>query len=120
MSDLAKKKAWITDEQKKDVLDRLNETLAWLEENLEKQKEIPVDQDPAFKVSDLEFRLRRLDQTFNRVNGIPKPKENKKKKIPKNIKIDNMTFDGNSDVNWEDFIHVDNGDDDEDQGGNFR
>jgi hypothetical protein len=33
--------------------------------------------------------------------------------MPKNIKIDNMTFDGNSDMNWEDFIKVNNGGDDE-------
>ena len=45
---------------------------------------------------------------------MPKPVDKKKKKLPKNIKIDNMTFDGNSGMNWEDFIHVAGNDDDED------
>lgn len=33
---LVQKKPWITGEHKKDVLERMIETLAWLEENIEK------------------------------------------------------------------------------------
>lgn len=32
--------------------------------------------------------------------------------MPKNVKIDNMTFDGTGDINWEDFVKV-VGDEDE-------
>jgi len=46
------------------------------------------------------------------VNSIPKPKEEKKAR-PDNIKIDNITIDGDSDVNWEDFIKVNQGGDEE-------
>ena len=48
------------------------------------------------------------------MSNIPKPVEKKKKKMPKNIKIDNMTFDGNSGMNWEDFVHIQGDDDEED------
>lgn len=53
--------------------------------------------------------------TYNRLNNTPQPKEKKAKKMPKNFKIDNMTFDGNSDINWEDFVHINNGDEDDQQ-----
>jgi hypothetical protein len=32
--------------------------------------------------------------------------------MPKNIKIDNMTFDGSGDMNWEDFVNVYGSEDD--------
>ena len=52
------------------------------------------------------------------MSSIPKPKEpkeqkekgKKKGKMPKNIKIDNITFDGDmGDIDWNDFIKVNNG-----------
>lgn len=56
------------------------------------------------------MKLKRIDSTYQRLNSIPKPKEEKKKggkgKMPKNIKIENMTIDGNEGVNWEDFVKV--------------
>lgn len=120
--ELEKKKTWITAEQRQDVLEKINETLSWIDEVIEKQKGVALDEDPAFKVSDIDAKLKRVNQLFERVNNTPKPKAaastdgKKKKKMPKNIKIDNMTFDGNSDINWDDFITVNNGgaDDEED------
>jgi hypothetical protein len=54
--------------------------------------------------------LKRVETTFSRVNNIQKPKEKKPSKISgKNIKIDNMTFNGDSDINWEDFVNINNG-----------
>ena len=55
------------------------------------------------------------------MNSIPKPKDTtkdgkkKKKKLPKNIKIDNMTFDGNSGMNIEDLINIQGGYEEEDE-----
>lgn len=53
------------------------------------------------------------------MSNLPKPKDakdstKKGKKIPKNIKIDNMTFDGTEDINWEDFVNIENGDNESD------
>lgn len=60
------------------------------------------------------MKLKRIELVFNRVNNTPKPKEpsaakdEKKKKMPKNIKIDNFSFDGSAggDINWEDIIKM--------------
>jgi hypothetical protein len=58
-----------------------------------------------------------VNRTFTRVSSIPKPKEKKEKvgKKPKNFKIENITIDGNSgeDVNWEDFVKINNNEDDD-------
>ncbi len=46
---------------------------------------------------------------YTKVSSIPKPKD-PSSKFGKNIKIDNITIDGNQgDVNWEDFIKINNG-----------
>lgn len=63
-------------------------------------------------MNDLDTRVKRVETIYTRVNGIQKPKskENPYSKFGKNIKMDNITFDGNSgDVNWEDFIKINNG-----------
>jgi hypothetical protein len=111
----ADKKPWITADARKDVEDKIKESVEWLTNNLEKQGQTAVDEDPAFRVAELEGRLKRVELIFTRVSNTPKPKEAKKtKKMPKNIKIENMTFDGTQDINWEDFVHVNNGGDDSD------
>lgn len=90
---------------------------------IEKQKEVALYEDPVLKNIDVENKIKRVDTLFMRVSNIQKPKDANKDKY-KNIKIDNITIDGNQgDVNWEDFIKIDNGrggrdDDNEDDGVN--
>ncbi len=99
----------------------MNETVAWLEEQVNKQKSIALDEDPAFKVSEIDLRLKRVDSLFTRLNNLPKPKEAKKpKKMPKNIKIENMTFDGSSDINMDDFIQYGSADDEDESGDSYQ
>jgi hypothetical protein len=59
-------------------------------------------------VNDIDQKINRVNSLFTRVSSIPKPKEKKKKPANKNIKIDNITIDGNSgeDLNWEDFVKI--------------
>ena len=117
LEDLTKKKAWITADQKLDVWEKLNDTRQWIDDMVAKQVGLSLTEDPAFKVSDLDLRIKRVESVLVRVSSTPKPKEEKKKQRPKNIKMDNITIDGNSgDVNWEDFIKINNGNDDDESG----
>ena len=102
--ELKKKKPWITDEQKKDIWEKIDETRLWIEEQVEKQSKQPLYEDPVFKASDLETKIKKVELVFNRVSAIARPK-------PKleNIKIDNITIDGNE-GNWEDYIKIENSD----------
>jgi len=77
------------------------------------QKTMPLHEDPAFKVSDLDAKIKKTEYILQRVSAIAKPKEAKPNKF-KNIKLDNITIDGNSgDVNWEDLIKINTGGEEE-------
>jgi hypothetical protein len=108
LNELSEKKPWIKEDQKKELKEKIEETKKWLNEKIEQQNQNPLTEDPVFKVADIDMKLQRLTSLYTRISSTPKPKE-KKKTMPKNIKIDNMTFDGDSDINWEDFIKVNNG-----------
>ena len=57
-------------------------------------------------MGELDAKLTRANAVFTRVSSIPKPKEKRAKK-PKNIKLENVTIDGNE-GNWEDFVKFEN------------
>lgn len=101
--ELKKKKSWITDEQKKDIWEKIDETRQWIEEQVDKQSKQPLYEDPVSKSSDLDAKIRKAELVYNRVAATSRPK-------PKfeNIKIDNITIDGNEGGNWEDFIKIEN------------
>jgi hypothetical protein len=62
-------------------------------------------------VSELEAKLTRANAVLTRVSSIPKPKEKKNKK-PQNVKMENVTIDGNE-GDWEDFVKINNNEDDD-------
>ena len=67
-----------------------------------------------FKQSDLETKVKKAEAVIVKVGNTAKPKNANSNFNGKNIKIDNMTFNGDSDVNWGDFIKINNGGDTED------
>jgi len=73
--------------------------------------EKPLNEDPLFKLSDIEVKVKRVEAVLTRVSNIPKPKEEKKKKEDK-IKIENINIDGDSDL-VDEFIKMNKGDQDE-------
>lgn len=96
------------------MIEKLSDAYEWLEEMIHKQSKTPLFEDPVFKTSDVENKLKRVDSLYTKVQGISKPKEKNNKF--KNIKIDNITIDGNEgDYNWEDFIKINNGGEDEEK-----
>lgn len=112
LDELAKKKPWITTEQKGDVKDKLTETRNYLADQLEKQVQSPLNADPVFKLADIEIKVKKVETVLTKVSSTAKPKGASSGFNGKNIKIDNMTFNGDSDVNWNDFIKINNGGED--------
>jgi len=116
-NEISKKKPWITKELKKDVYDKLTEVRNWISEKIEKQAESPLNVDPIFKIADIEVKVKRVETLFTKMSSKSKPKEpssssssSGNSKYGKNIKIDNITIDGNSgDMNWDDLIKINNG-----------
>ena len=101
---------------RQEALDKVTEIRKWIDEQVGKQSDVSLDEDPVFRISDIDMKITRANGHLNRLTSIPKPKE-KKKKLPKNFKIDNMTFNGKDgeNLNLEDFIKYDNGDSDDEE-----
>ena len=114
VGDLKSKKKWIKDEQRQEILDKINETKGWIEEQYNAQKEVPLHKDPVFKTSEVSVKLKRVEAIYTRVSNIAKPKPQKMD----NIKIDNVTIDGNNAGDWGDFIKINNGKEDKEEGAN--
>ena len=70
-----------------------------------------MSDDPVFRVGELDAKLTRANAVLTRISSIPKPKEKKAKKA-KNIKMENVTIDGNE-GDWEDFVKIENGGDEQ-------
>lgn len=70
-----------------------------------------MSEDPVFRVGELDAKLTRANAVLTRISSIPKPKEKKAEKV-KNIKMENVTIDGNE-GDWEDFVKIENGGDEQ-------
>ena len=112
---LKESKPWINITQIEDALDRLAEINGWLEEQITKQKQTPLHEDPVLRSSDVDLKITRANSIYTRLSAIPKPKEKKPvRKGPKSFRMDNITINGNNgdDINLEDFIKFDNNNED--------
>jgi predicted transcriptional regulator len=106
--DLTEKKPWINKTHIDEVLKITEEIKTWLEESNTKQAAQALSEDPVFRVGELDAKLTRANAVFTRISSIPKPKEKKANKKAKNIKMENVTIDGNE-GDWEDFVKIENG-----------
>lgn len=68
------KKPWITDEQKKDLFDIIEEVKEWIDEQVKKQAESPLNEDPIFKKEDLLNKIKKIESIYTKVEKTPKPK----------------------------------------------
>lgn len=109
--DLAEKKPWINETYRQEVLDRIADLKKWLDESVAKQELLKSSEEPAFRTSEVDFKITSLNRVFTRISSMPKPKEKKAPgagKKNKNFKFENITIDGNSGGNWEDFVTINN------------
>jgi hypothetical protein len=96
---LAEQKPWINETHRQEVLERVVDLRKWLEEAVAKQELLKLSEEPAFRSSEVDFKITALNRIFNKISSMPKPKEKKppvKGKKNKNFKIENITIDGNS------------------------
>jgi len=80
LEDMKETKTWITEEERKDVSDKMEEIMKWLKEQLDAQEKVKLHEDPIFYVNDVSKRMNALKKLFNKVNNKRKPKPPKKEK----------------------------------------
>jgi hypothetical protein len=77
---LSETKPWITDEELKDVVDKVEEIRKWFENLLEKQDSAPKHKDPLVKPGDVLNKLEKLKKLYTKVSKKKKPKPPKEEK----------------------------------------
>lgn len=93
---LSETKPWITNEELKDVIDKVDEIRKWFEGLLEKQESAPKHQDPLVKAADVLTKLEKLKKLYTKVSKKKKPKPPKEEK-PKEEEEKEDFNDGESD-----------------------
>jgi hypothetical protein len=81
------------------VLERVADIRKWLKEAVTKQQSLELSEDPAFRSSEVDFKIKTLNREFTRISSQSKPKENKppvKDKKNKDLKIENINIDRDS------------------------
>lgn len=71
---------WVTEQEQKDLIDKVDETMNWLEEKMEGQAKLTLLDEPFFTMEDFEKELTKLNKLAKRIFGKKKPKEKKPKK----------------------------------------
>ena len=54
---LAEQKPWINETYRQEVLDRVADLRKWLEESVAKQEALKLSEDPAFRSSEVDFKI---------------------------------------------------------------
>ena len=80
---LKDEKVWITEEERKDVLDTAKDLTKWIDESVEKQSKLAKHEKPVFDIDELKKKLKKLNNLFNKVSNKKAPKPKKEKKKPK-------------------------------------
>lgn len=62
------------------MIDRAEETKAWIREKVEEQSNLQLNEDPAFTNMNVVNKMKKLSNLFEKVSKKKKPKEPKKKK----------------------------------------
>ncbi|KAL7483429.1 hypothetical protein ACHAW6_009074 [Cyclotella cf. meneghiniana] len=64
----------ITEEERKEVLDKVDEARAWIEENVKAQEEADPTGEPVFKSEDVPGQTKKIESIVSRLMKKPKPK----------------------------------------------
>lgn len=80
VNDWAEKKPWITDEETKDMLEKVEEFLKWFNDLEEQQSALALHADPVLTTSEVNKKTKNLKKLFDKINGKKKPAPPKKEK----------------------------------------
>lgn len=72
-------KPWISEDEHKDVNDKIEEAVSWLNEKVEAQNDVGLSGDPAFSMDSVQPKIEKVTKLFKKVTGKKKPKEKKSK-----------------------------------------
>jgi hypothetical protein len=74
IDDATKGKPWISEEEKKDLLDKIDETRDWLIEKVQGQSSKGLDEEPSFTISQVETKVKNVSKLYKKVTTKKQPK----------------------------------------------
>lgn len=80
LEDLKDTKPWVTEQERQDVKDKMNEIQAWLQKQMAEQEKRQLFEDPVFKSGDVVKKMANLKKVYTTVSNKKKPKPEKKAK----------------------------------------
>ena len=78
----------ITEEERKEVLDKVDEAKAWIEEKVKAQEEADPTSEPVFKSEDVPGQTKKIESIVSKLMKKPKPKPVEKNETEKNETAD--------------------------------
>lgn len=78
IDELTEKKPWITEGEKVDVLEKIDEMRTWLVNKVKEQAEKKLSEEPVFTALDVELKYKPLAKLYKKVINKKKPREPKK------------------------------------------
>jgi len=88
IDEVTESKPWITEEEKSDVLKKIQEMQSWLDEKVKEQSTRKLSEDPVFNALEVEKKLKPVEKLYKKVTNRKKPKEKKIKPDKKDEKED--------------------------------
>lgn len=81
LEELKESKPWISEKERQDVKDRMNEIQDWLKKQMAAQEKRQLFEDPAFKSGDVVKKMAGLKKLYTSVSNKKKPKPEKKETV---------------------------------------
>ena len=79
VSEILEKKPWLSEEEVKDLAEKIEDCYQWLDGKMSEQEESGLTSDPVFTVDQLTQRLERVLKLHKKISSKKKPKEKKPK-----------------------------------------
>lgn len=88
IEDLRVNKTWITEEEFKDVTDKIVDLREWLVNKTEAQEQLKLTEEPVLKAEDVVKKMKVLKKLYTKVASKKRPKPKKEKKVKEEEKED--------------------------------
>lgn len=82
LPEILEQKPWITQDEGKDLADKISEMRSWLTDKLKEQAKVSLHEDPTITAEAISNKLKNVTRLYKKVTEKKKPKE-KKVKEPK-------------------------------------
>jgi hypothetical protein len=88
LPEILEQKPWISEDEGKDLADKISEMRSWLEDKIKEQAKVPLHEDPVVTADTITNKLKPVTKLYKKVTDKKKPKEKKAKESKEEDKKD--------------------------------